>query len=93
LLAKPTPTLPNSAAGPAGARLAGNRILFASLAEKPVRLQAIDGRGQLLWSQSWDHAPAAFDLSGRGWPRGLIWIRLSAPGADQAWLHLKTGPL
>lgn len=81
----------HNAAKSAGARLFGNRILFASLAEMPVRLQVVDMRGQRLWSQSWDRAPAAFDLPERGWPRGLVWIRLSAPGADRAWLHLSKG--
>lgn len=79
------PAVPN-------ARLSGNRIQFANLAGRPARVQAFDARGQRLWSQAWDHAPAAFDLPEQGWPRGLIWIRLSAPGADQAWLHLSMGP-
>ncbi|MBW8888701.1 MAG: hypothetical protein JF616_13170 [Fibrobacteres bacterium] len=87
----PTPVIHHRAAVPAGARLSGNRIQFANLAGKPARLQAFDGRGQRLWSQSWDRAPAVFDLPERGWPRGLIWIRLSAPDGDKAWLHLSLG--
>lgn len=73
------------------ARLSGNRIQFANLAGGPARLQAFDARGQRIWSQAWDRAPAGIDLPEHGWPRGLIWIRLSAPGADQAWLHLSMG--
>jgi len=87
------PIVPSSRAqATPSARLSGNRIQFANLAGRPARVQAFDARGQRLWSQAWDHAPANFDLPEQGWPRGLIWIRLSAPGADQAWLHLSMGP-
>lgn len=91
LRADPNPIPSRKAAEPAGARLSGGRILFANLAGTPARLQAFDGRGQRLWSQSWDRAPAAFDLPERGWPRGLIWIRLSGPAGEKAWLHLSMG--
>jgi hypothetical protein len=91
LRVEPNPITSRKAAEPAGARLAGNRIQFAGLAGTPARLQAFDGRGQRLWSQSWDRAPAAFDLPERGWPRGLIWIRLSGPAGEKAWLHLSMG--
>ena len=80
------------AAETAGARLSGSRILFAGIAGTPARLQAFDGRGQRLWSQAWDRAPAAFDLPERRWPRGLVWIRLSGPAGEKAWLHLSMGP-
>lgn len=77
---------------PAGARLAGHRMLFADLAGAPARLQAFDSHGRLLWSQAWDHAPAAYTLPEGGWPRGMIWIRLSAPQTQKAWLHLVLNP-
>lgn len=86
-----SPIASRRSAEPAKARLSGSRIVFASLADKPALLQAFDGRGHRLWSQSWDRAPAAFEFPEREWPRGLIWIRLSSPGADQAWRHFSMG--